>query len=285
MALRYIKRGGLASIKLALSKEGGVAGERQFPLMQHQGSWQALTEACRIQVTTTTNAPKVLAILDGASGSKVIVQIMKLIADVCEACREHWNRSGSVLDPGLVKLFVSLSDKSGTYIAAPWLEKSWKESCGEMMEASKRASGDAGEFDLAELASWLQMASLISLVEPRLLKKPPAEEFDTALDSYVEALGIALEEEIDEDEDEDEFLGQGQRFEELRDVVLLAVQVFRDRAKELESLALRLEDRSDQCREEGTRRAYEPPDDDRPDFSASRQEGKEVSWEKIFDDL
>lgn len=289
MALQYLRKGGLPAIALALSESGGSAGQRRFPLLRHNGSWQILSDACIAEISRpkTTHASRVLTILEGASSSSVEPQIAQLIATVCTSAKRYWDNDEVILPASLVRKFVILSDRCGSYIPSPLLLKSWLVSCSAMQEGATQSERDPSEFKTDELAEWISMVSVVKSMEPRLIPKGALKcRFDSSVVSYIAAAKEALREEIDEDEDAETFASQEKRFEELSAILGSLEKIFPDRAAEIKELSQRLSDHAEYLAEEASRRSYEPEEDEPVErYRSAQSSGAEVSVEKIFEDL
>ena len=288
MALHYLEKGGIAAIKLALSEQGGASGSRSFPFMQHEGAWEVLTQACIREGTDPKSADttRVLATLDGASTSKIRPELKQVIARVCVAVRENWNGQSKVVSPGVIKTFLNLCDRCGTYIEAPSLRASLMHCSARLKAAAKEAADDPASLRDDELSIWLAMVDIVRSTEPRLIPSGRlATTFDPIVTQYIEAASGAMDEELGEYEDSDEFQAQARRFEELSSTFSELVRLFPNRTSELNSISDRLNSHSESLREEADSRNEDREDDPDDRSYSSRSTSQEVSIEKMFEDL
>jgi hypothetical protein len=288
MALRYLEKGGISAINLALSKQGGAAGEREFPLLRYPESWNVLRDACiqQIEGKETSKAARILVILESAASPPITTELAILIASVCRAAKGYWDANETILSAAIVRRYIKLCEISGEYIACPSLKPSWEYASTAMKQAAKEAVDNSSSFEGNELAAWIAMVNVVKSTEPRLIPKGSLkEQFEGSIDLYIEALEEALNIEIDEEEEAETFENEAKRLKDLGSVIANLEKLIPDRQDTIAELSEKLSDRSHDLQIEAEQRSQEPDDDREYGFRGSNSAAREISIEKIFDDL
>lgn len=291
MAAQYLERGGIPAITLALSQHGGVAGERKFPLLRHHESWNALANACisAIQDNSKQNASNVFTVLEGAStsASGISTEVLELIFRVCSAAKDHWNREKVVLSANLVVRFSVLCERCGRYVPSPLLETSWRATCSRLTAETDAAFEEPYLLSGEALAEWISFIAVINAHEPRLISKGSLiAGFDSTITAYIEAMNLAIQEEIDDGEDADDLQSHANRFSKLSSITSSLEQLFPLRAKDLDSLADKLQEHAESLEERAEERSQDQDtDSDYEHEGPSRSNENSFDVEALFEDL
>jgi hypothetical protein len=288
MSAHYLKHGGIAAISLALSESGGASGERKFPLLVHEGSWDVLAKACieRIYEDPKENTLNIFTVLESATSTSVSPKVSELVFQVCSAVKEYWEREQSILSAGIIKRFLALCEKTGRYIEAPSLERSWMSACNRMKKEAKEAGDLPQTLTVHSLDHWISFVGVISTTEPRLIAKDSLEaRFSQDISLYIGAFESLLEEEFS-DEDPDKYQDESENFTDIAGSAESLAPLFTSKEKEIESLVMRLQERAEALEEEGSELKHElglvEPDYDREGPSHG---GSSFDLNRLFEDL
>jgi hypothetical protein len=174
MGIRYLQSGGLTAIRLALSREGGATGGRDFPLLRDAESWRALKDACVVSITSNpaASAAAVLAVVRSAhSGNPAeLDEIRDLASIVCEGTRRELDGRAVHIDVEDLKRFYEAAEISADYVSSPSLDNIW-EDYWERVRQMLYEGRDPTIRDPDELKDWAELVSLIKENEPRYLQR------------------------------------------------------------------------------------------------------------------
>ena len=278
MAARYLEKGGISAISLAMSRDGGATGERNRPLLNSRESWKLLREAClrAIKEHPTQNAWKVFAILEGAASSSVMPELASLIFAVCTWTKSYWDEQRTVLSSSLVSRFLGLCDKSGRYISSPSLEVSWTAACSAVVQEGLDAKEDPGSCSVEALEGWMSFIELVNASEPRLIAKDSiTSRFDSTISFYVDAMEDRRQMKFNEN-DPDEYEAEVSQLTSFSALVRSLGSHFPSRDEELNKLADNLENRAEALGEEAEElkreMGYEEPEYDYEGSSSGYRE-------------
>lgn len=170
----FLRATGLDGIMLALSSEGGAAGDRLFPLLVDEEDWRAVTDRLNELPATLSDFDmgRLAALLADISrlalsdeGADHSTELRELAVIGLEATRQHWNDRGDPLGIYELRSFYGASANLLPPVPGPDLTASWKASV-DLVE-----SGISSDIkDLVDAAdSWFDLAELMRLYEPRWL--------------------------------------------------------------------------------------------------------------------
>jgi hypothetical protein len=174
MRLRYLERGGMPAISLALSQAGGATGQRIFPLMIDDESWKSLEKACIDQLR---NGPKedetsILAtMISSTTGDPPHRDRLERLANaICETLRQKWDEAGSKIGLARLEQFYTLAERSSQYLPSPDLTSTWEAAWEEVRSVIYDSSTDSFSSP-DELVEWAGLCDLIQKNEPRFLRR------------------------------------------------------------------------------------------------------------------
>src|SRR5262249_55135625 len=157
---------GLDGIMLALSSEGGAAGDRLFPLLVDEEDWRAVTDRLNELPATLSDFDmgRLAALLADISrlalsgeGAEHSSGVRELAVIGLEATRQHWNERGEPLGIYELRGFYGASANLLPPVPGPDLTASW--------EASLDSVGSSISSDIKDLVdaadSWFDLAGLM----------------------------------------------------------------------------------------------------------------------------
>lgn len=172
----FLSSMGLSGIKLAISDTGGKEGERRFPLMNLQDSWEILETRCIwlarngrmsecVELMTVLES-SLRAMRDNALG----IRMNAILTNVCEEARHRWNASREPLSPADLDAYVSASIHLRPLPPMPILDPSWAEAERAFRKELKQEPKSVLRHPL-RTRLWLRMVRVILRAEPRLLRQ------------------------------------------------------------------------------------------------------------------
>ena len=153
---RFLRRCGVDGAAVALSTEGGSAGERQRPLLKEDADWDALGD--NLHHACTELAPDDAVRLLGVLGEAVDgVEADALSAMVLERLEQRWR--GQVVAVDALEAWTAAAGKlpPAPTVAATWLELD--------PPAAPRTP-----VELERFADWLRLAELVAQRDRELLE-------------------------------------------------------------------------------------------------------------------
>jgi uncharacterized coiled-coil protein SlyX len=287
MRVRYLTLGGIAAIGLALSQVGGASGEREFPLLPDDESWQALTGACQEVIShgKTSSIDELLAILDSiaTSPSPYEAKIDQLAELVCNTVSKKWNEVGEDLTADKLSRFYKISVKAPGLIASPDLSQSWS-SHFDLAEASVKSRNTQGlQLDADDIADWAEMMLTLQQNEPRFLKKVG---FPSKYSSIVdEIITIASEEAVGDVsfDDPDDYYAEAERLRKLETALANFKDLFSEKASQIAETEKIVHAQADHMEEEHERHKDREPEDFEPQSESAPKEIFSIS--DLFIDL
>jgi hypothetical protein len=168
---RFLERGGLEGILLALSVGGGVSGERVLPLLRDDADWD--TAAARI----ARLAPD----LDGPSGIRLLDTLAAALdADLRQGDRAEtialtsltlarlaaqWDVQRAMLSAGAIAAWFSLAGRLAEPPRAPGLDRTW-------VELLPAGPVDVDSHDeIVRFDDWLELVEVIRAFAPQELAR------------------------------------------------------------------------------------------------------------------
>jgi hypothetical protein len=170
----FLQSMSLQGIKLAISDSGGATGERQLPLMNHDGDWDILKERClhivrsNPQGQITDLLTVLVSAMTNTSDLSRKEHLYRTISSVCQAIAERWNREAVRLQTDDLLAYCEASLLVTPFIPIPNLEASW----AMHLENARTAMDDAENYPLSEepIRNWVKFMTAIDNNEPRFLR-------------------------------------------------------------------------------------------------------------------
>jgi hypothetical protein len=288
MSAHYLRHGGLPAISLALSQGGGSRGTRKFPLLDHDGSWEVLTEACIAIVhdDPVKNVRGLFTVLESATATSVSHEVRRLVMRVCLAIREHWDQTNTVLTNELVSRFLALCAKTGKYVRSPALQSSWDSACKHMRAEANDANEATLSLEIDQLDDWIAFEELVCTTEPRLISKATFEtDFESSIALYIKGFQDILDEEFSDD-DPEEYQSESERSASIAATIQLLIPLFPARETNLDNQASKFQERADSLQQEADELKRELGLVDSDDGSQERpRPGRTFDLDGLFQDL
>jgi hypothetical protein len=167
----FLKHCGVDGAALALSREGGAAGERTRPLLQCDADWDALGDGLHklCDELDQPEAVRLLAVLEDDDD-----EVRALAAHVAERLERRWHRE--VVSVDLLEAWARTAGLPTAKItAATWIELA-------------PGAAPASPVELERFADWLRLAELLSTHDGEMLARFgfPGRYRDV-LDAFVDA--------------------------------------------------------------------------------------------------
>jgi hypothetical protein len=167
---RFLDACGLHGAMLALSRAGGVAGERTLPLLVNDSDWDRLGDrmlplAGQLEdqeLTQLLLALHGLRAVDIARSQKH--EARNLAANLLTAVARRWNQEHRPLSPSVLEHWYALKDWAPGSIQPPQLGLTW----AELYPASPTGQLDRSE--LARADEWLLLAQTLRVHDPDTLE-------------------------------------------------------------------------------------------------------------------
>lgn len=177
MRRQFLSRCSVFGAELALSGAGGVAGEREYPLLQEPSDWRALTEGCSRFIGQESYPTQHFlgAILDALlrerpqskQGQKK-QELLELARSVLTSCRAAWNAEPEWLTFALLDRYYRISEFLDPLPESPSLHAYWTRVTHALAHAL-----DAADFLSVRhaLEEWALLVELLVDNEPRFLRQ------------------------------------------------------------------------------------------------------------------
>jgi hypothetical protein len=167
---RFLDACGLHGAMLALSRAGGVAGERTLPLLVDDSDWDRLGDRMLPlvgqledhELTQLLIALHSLRAVDIARTQKH--EARGLSANLLTAAARRWNREHRPLSPSVLAHWYALKDWAPGSVQPPQLGLTW----AELYPASPTGQLDRSE--LARTDEWLLLAQTLRVHDPDTLE-------------------------------------------------------------------------------------------------------------------
>jgi hypothetical protein len=202
---RFLRACGVHGIMLALSREGGIAGERTLPLLLTDADWDALGDRLGdlLGESEDHELARMLLALEAALGADIAppqrIEAANLAAYVLGATQRLWDRQHRVLPVPLLEAWYALNSWLRERASAPRLGRTWAElrPGPRLLEAlGPRLLGPVDRGELARLDDWLALAQVLAKYDPGALETLGFFERDPGL---VAVLIAAFTHTVDDD--------------------------------------------------------------------------------------
>jgi hypothetical protein len=167
---RFLDACSLHGAMLALSREGGIAGERTLPLLVSDGDWDRLGERMRQlanQLEDRELAQLLLALRGVRTGDLARSQeqeVRSLAAYLLDAVARRWDQRHRPVPVFLMENWYALWEWTAEWIQPPQLGPTW----AELYPASPPAGG-LDRSELARADEWLALAQTLVRYDPEML--------------------------------------------------------------------------------------------------------------------
>jgi hypothetical protein len=164
---RFIASSGIDGLALALSREGGAAGERSFPLLRSDSDWDALADRLTdlLQTFEDQDLARIMAVLGEAVTDDPVSPEWReptaLARLVLVAAARRWDRERRPVPAFLLDAWYRLEDSAAGDVEPPALALSW----AELHPASPTATG-LERSELVRADEWLTLAGTLALHDP-----------------------------------------------------------------------------------------------------------------------
>ena len=167
---RFLGACALHGVMLALSQQGGIAGERMLPLLANDSDWDVLGDrvAHLADQLEDHELAQLLLALSGLRSSDIAVsekrEARSLAANVLTAIARRWDKRHQPVPGFLLEPWYALREWGPLAVRAPQLRLTW----AELYPASPPAEGlDRSELTRAD--EWLALAQTLHVYAPETL--------------------------------------------------------------------------------------------------------------------
>ncbi len=285
--LKFLESMSLQGIKLAISDSGGVEGDRHFPLVTNQKTWDLLKDRCDRLVSerSTWEITDLFRVLRSATlqasemGTKD--RLLEIIASVCEKARNKWDQFEEILSADTLSAYCEASLLVSPLPPLPRLEASWREVEGDLKRVLDECeNGSTLKSDT--LNDWVELTETIHKNEPRFLQYigfPSKYSADlTRLIEIVEnemSEGIVSESSVELREEAERFQSTAKNLETL-------LSMTPDHSSDLKTIVGGLVSKASSLEEEASELEPREPDHDDDSHSSSHDT---FDVEGLFSDL
>jgi hypothetical protein len=194
---RFLGACALHGAMLALSQEGGIAGERTLPLLVNDSDWDLLGDRMRqlAKQLEDHELAQLLLALNGLRSTDIVLadkrEARNLAANVLTAIARRWDQRHQPVPSFLLEHWYALREWGPLAVKAPQLGLTW----AELYPASPPAEGlDRSELTRAD--EWLALAQTLRIYAPDTLTALGFFEHDQQL---LEQISETLERTTDDD--------------------------------------------------------------------------------------
>ena len=180
---RFLSSCGTHGVLLALSQQGGVAGERSLPLLVTDRDWDALGDriAGLLRELEDQDAARVLLALADALGGELDPlprsEAESLAHYVLGAARRAWQKQARPIPVFLVEAWYAANAGLGQREERPPVARTWT----ELHPSRSLLADDLSPTDLQALDDWLTLAQVLSSRDRELLRRLGFYEHDQQL--------------------------------------------------------------------------------------------------------
>jgi hypothetical protein len=170
---RFLSASGIYGVLLALSREGGVAGERSLPLLLEDGDWDTLGDrlAELLRELEDQDVVRLFAALDEALRAKadpeVHAELQSLAICVLTTTRRGWEKQHRSLPVFLLEAWYALNTWPTEPAEPPSVDLTW----AELRPSLSVLLNGLNARDLQRIDEWLALAQLLARREPETLAR------------------------------------------------------------------------------------------------------------------
>jgi hypothetical protein len=221
---KFVESMSLQGIKLSISDSGGLAGERQLPLMKDPRNLEILHGRC-LSIAREDSDNDVIDLLttlhSAALESPDLERRQRLIKTIGAVCKEvcvRWDASGKTIKADHLLAYCEASILSKPFSPVPQLDVTWEELVedirGQLIKGEDRNLLDPDYF-----IEWMKFAKIVASNEPRFLR---AAGFPNKFHADIKRFLLLLDSEVREElmlDSASEYEAEAQRIEALDEVL------------------------------------------------------------------
>jgi hypothetical protein len=286
MAIRYLEYGGMDALTLALSQEGGIAGERSFPLLVDDECWAVFRASCEKQIEEGTNFNRsiILILFQSALGGaphRHKKRLETLAVLICENIRRKWDDLDEEIDLDDLERFFELADRAAEHVESPRLDLTW-DAYWERIR-SGIFSEETDRFEEPEhFFNWASLLQILTKNEPRVLRRTGFPSISGETIAKIMRIAEA-DAHADVDFNEaDEYTEEAERLRKVTQALAALVGVFPEQKKDIERAITALENQAERMDDRAN--DLRIPDYE-PDHDASSQRVEIFDIKELFSDL
>lgn len=196
---RFLSASGIYGVMLALSQEGGAAGERSLPLLVGDRDWDALGDriAELLPELEDQDLGRVLLAFGDALNSALEpaqrAEVESLAGYVLGAMSRGWDKHLRPVPVFLLEAWYATNALLAERAAPPPVARTW----GELHPSRAVVHGALSAADLQMLDDWLALAQILSAYDPTALRRVGFYERDQALLAHIAVdLGVIVDPEL-----------------------------------------------------------------------------------------
>jgi hypothetical protein len=286
----FLRCCGTSGIQLALSRGGGIQGERQRPLLVTTADWQTLRATIKLRIANEAEdgvhailSSIIEATLDEFSSHEEAKDATEaLLHDIARDAtllsRERWDKSNEIISIDTLEIYCQLSETIDPLPPMPRLITTWNSYWAAAKDELTYDPAKA-ETNTYWLGKWIALIKCISGSEPRLLTQLKFPDCCMQeIQQFLEAVDACIERECDLRTRED-YESEIELLTEIKIINRLG-KVIPSIEEEISSLSARIESKRSDLDEELAEHFPEPDYDN----SDSRPSGG-ISIEEIMSDL
>jgi hypothetical protein len=166
---RFLGACGVDGVMLALSREGGAAGQRALPLLDGDEDWDHLSDAVQrlLRELEDHDLARVLLALRDALSERLGEQRTEaeaLARSTLYSAARRWDLSRRPLTPFLLEAWYSLDERAPPPTAPPRLDWTWAE-----LHPASPGPGELDRHELVLAEEWLGLAQTLARYDPEAL--------------------------------------------------------------------------------------------------------------------
>lgn len=286
----FLGRCGVPGILLAVSRAGGSAGKREFPLLTDADDWNLVAAAIGRNVPTASLREinqLFSAIIDAihyasAAGHAELAERLGDSANRClNTCRARWDQSGKAIPRSTLQAYYQLTVLVRPLLPGPLLKATWSEAWDRVAVAFRELDAGADDLPLS-LTAALELAQLVEKNEPRFLAQV---DYPAAYTSSVSRLLDYADADLRADPRlriKSDFDDRYSHLDEMRDLLDLIASEYESLGARARELAAGFQAEADSVSE---RKNEEFPESSAEDDDTSTSESEEFDPVAVFRDL
>jgi hypothetical protein len=170
---RFLTACGIYGVLLALSQEGGAAGERSLPLLMSDSDWDTLGDRVSelLRELEHQDLARLLLALDDALNAELEpaqhAEVESLAQYVLGAIRRSWEKQGRPLPVFALEAWFTVRRSMREAVASPAIGRTWT----ELHPTPSLLTGDITAQELQALDEWLALAQVLARNERATLNR------------------------------------------------------------------------------------------------------------------